>query len=425
LFNPSNIKQMKNYRILFLSVLIVFGIVSCNKNLDPDILSGSLRVDEAKNWFEDLMKGARIANDGLDRKEVFWQYAFETKFNEQSKTNVVIVPISHGMKNKLYGYKQLWLYKDKNNIITMRVVEFIHDYKIPKKQLGNYSLRNFTGTMLVREWNDEILGGLEYENGKLVAGLTDIEEIVGGKKKDKKNGRIKGSTCFSITSCFHGYNYVVGYDVGYSYSSCSSSINCVWIDSFGDVIPESESRNYQGGGVESHDFKFTRISNPCQGFSESLLNQYTNQKEMSGVITNDNEAIIFPSLNNTKYSVSIANGYTMNDMIGRPVVWFGQSGNDWEVVLYVYGYNNNPSNPGITATPFTYKVKGFFHTHPIESGYDYDNPSDADKTTAGNISGLQHYIVHDNSIIRYNSNGEQSRKNNWKNDCNGTKNFIN
>jgi hypothetical protein len=61
---------------------------------------------------------------------------------------------------------------------------------------------------------------------------------------------------------------------------------------------------------------------------------------------------------------------------------------------------------------FSYSIVAFIHSHPIDSGYDYNNPSNGDKNEASSWpASIKHYIINNDKYIEFNQNGLISRVN--------------
>lgn len=424
---------MKKQNLLFVLLFLV-GVISCKKDLDPVSIpkNDNITIDEAKSWFDDVMKSAKLSGNDVER-QVYWKYAYESKMDKKKKNALVIVPISQVRRGKILGIQQLWVYKNKNKENTMRIVEFLYDTNIPKEQLGNYSFKNFTGAMLIREWNDDILGGIAYKNGNPVAGLMDIGEIIDGKKqpvKKPKNGRASASDCFTIEKCYNGSTYAMGNT--YYWTVCYDSLECIWNFAYDqDQQPPGYGDGYgDSGGAATGStgdiityYKRLSVHNsPCDGFNQAISAQSAENKEMNGFITTDNKIIVMPNDKNSQKEVHYVLGEITYDLIGRPLINVTQINGVWNAIIYYY----SGSNYLASTSQASYDIKAFFHTHPIEPGtIGWDQPSDNDKQSASNFPELSHYIIHDNGIIKFNGNGETNRKNNWKNDCGGTNNFVN
>lgn len=345
---------MKKQNLLFL-LLFLIGVISCKKDWEPVSIpkNEDITIQGAKSWFDDVMKSAKLSGDDIER-QVFWKYAYESKMDKNKKNTVVIVPITQVRRGKIVsGLQQLWVYKNKNKETTMRIVEFLYDTNIPREQLGNYSFKNFTGAMLIREWNDDILGGIAYENGKPVAGLMDIGEIIDGKKqpvKKTKNGRASATYCFTVEQCYNGSTYAMGGT--YYWTVCYNSLDCIWSFAYDqNQEPPSDSSGYgdsSGGsaigseGLITYFKRFSEHNSPCDGFNQALAAQAAEGKEMLGFITADNKIIVMPNDPNEPHKFRYTLGSVSYDIIKRPIVATYEESGGWGITVYYYeGPNSN------------------------------------------------------------------------------------
>ncbi|MDF7821406.1 hypothetical protein P1X15_27530 [Runella sp. MFBS21] len=425
----------KYYYQKIITLLFLLGVISCNKDLESVISvpkNENITIDEARLWFDDMMKSSRLIGNDIER-QVFWKYAYESKMDKNKKSAVIIVPITQARRGKILGLQQLWVYKNKNKEITMRIVEFLYDTNISHEQLGNYSFKNFTGAMLIREWGDNILGGIAYENGKAVAGLMDIGEIINGVKqlvKKPKNGRTS-HYCYTTLSCYSGSTS--SYGSTHYWTVCSTGLSCIWNYGFDqDQEPPAESSGYSdnsGGsaigseGVITYFKRFSEHTTPCDGFNQALAAQAAENKEMLGFITTDNKIIIMPNDANNQHDFTYTLGSISYDINNRPIVSTYPKDGGWGILVYYYQGPNTNSH-----VQHEYVIKGIFHTHPQEPNTDYDEPSSGpnkDYDTASHVPELAHYIVHANGLIKYNGTSVISRKRNWQNDCAGISSFLN
>jgi hypothetical protein len=136
-----------------------------------------------------------------------------------------------------------------------------------------------------------------------------------------------------------------------------------------------------------------------------LRAQQAETREISGLLTNTGRVIILPSGPNGPHrAVFRRNMY--GDAFGRPSVWFGQASNgNYEVTLYYY---RSPSP--IPSSVQTHTIIGTIHTHPLENGYDWDNPSGDDRETARELNELSHYVFHKGTagFFKYDQNGNRT-----------------
>jgi hypothetical protein len=251
--------------------LVVYGLLclvaSCQPNSpletqDPDP-NDDLSIAEAKAWFTDYLASpanARTSADDGFVKNAYWEYAFEHRFSTKNK--VVVVPLLHFKRGQMSGFKQLWVYKDNKKKTTMRVMEYFHAESGKGKVL---TLKDFTGYMLVKDWDDTFLGGFELKNNQFVGALS----------KSSKNGRTSGYVCAIGQSC---RSVRVGHaedpSGGYQYWSCVTDIVCTWSELMADDGSNSGgSPPHQDGGVSGIDwYSYYHTNYEGSGKPENAIN---------------------------------------------------------------------------------------------------------------------------------------------------------
>ncbi len=140
----------------------------------------------------------------------------------------------------------------------MRVVEFLYDRDIPEEAQAKYSFDSFTGGMIVRDWDDNIIGGFQYKDGKPVAALR-LDEITINEKKQKiktpKNGRMAGGTgCGStVITTTSGWYFLYNGEELFRYEVTTTTyveMQCFYdgtFDQSGATPGNSSSYNFDGG----------------------------------------------------------------------------------------------------------------------------------------------------------------------------------
>lgn len=331
----------KSFKLSTAFVLLLLGLLSCEKSFEPVTTladSESISISEAKAWFEGIPKNARTAGEEIN-SQVYWKLAFETKPDKKKENSVVIVPISHGKKGRAYGYKQLWIYKGKDKQNAMRVVEFVDDKDIPREELGKYSFKNFTGAMVVRNWDDEILGAFRWKEGKKATVLKLESVTVDGKQqnlKSSKNGRITG--CEFTMNTWGQYVTVNGVEID-RWTEYDGDWNCSWEDLYGwDQAPPGADGGYWsgggGGGGDSGSVGTFVLSNEDQNkypkFTQIVKDLYNFVKNNSQVM---NALKQWSGLSESQILDKIRFGYgpaiIIKDMTGK------------------YGYFNRYENPNV------------------------------------------------------------------------------
>jgi hypothetical protein len=331
---------------------------------------------------------------------VHWEYAFEHTFkNNKSEQNLIVVPISHIFEKDYKGLKHLWIYKNRNGENTMRVVEYQFDDL--KKNKDN-SLKKFTGVMMVKDFENNSIGGFVFKNNKIVGAISEPS-----KNNNLKNGKVKGSSCGEVTNC----SWVTvggGYDDSNynTYWSCYTDYQCFWIETFDAAYEGSDSGNpwlpnYNegGGGSSGNNFGEFETTNggpysysykysECDGFSSMWNRAFAESREMLGFITSNGHVIITPSAGYSMWEAAVENYYTNQN--GNTILSFYAENGAWKVQLF------SPNGSlGI------YTITGIVHTHPFPGpGYE-TKVSPADFSVANTYPTLNHYVIHSQRKIQF------------------------
>jgi hypothetical protein len=419
-------------------LLLTFLFLACQDNNEADLLptldnksDNELSVSEAKEWFQKEFSKARM-NSSIIQSRALFRYATEYSFSKKDKQKYIILPIiyeSSKFPSAVNSFKQLWIYKNIKKENTVRIMEFVRDQSLSKKEQEHNKLINFTGTMIIRTWDNEPLGGLIFKEGKITKAFRIL--------KNKPNGRPSGLECgwvttykfFSVSSAFAPTYWYVEESTDYK---CVVTLNlesdppaCQTEDCpVGGPQPEGGSSGGDEGGdpneggitadpstfqYGNYTYKFGVQSSECSGRTELLRAQSFEGKEMTGLLTSTGKMIILSSHANTRHTAQITLGM-QNDIFGRPSVWFNKTEDgSYEATLYYY---NSPGR--IPRSVQTHKITGTVHTHPQDSGYDWDNPSSEDKENiAAKLPTLDHYVVHNgtNGFFKYDQNGNRTTVN--------------
>lgn len=401
--------MQKLFSVRILTLLVLLGLASCEKNTEPLLVAEKedMTISEAKEWFEGVSKNARTTGEEM-YSQVYWKLAFEAKPEKEKKNTVVIVPISHGKKGRAYGYKQLWIYKNKEKKNAMRVVEFVYDKDIPRKDLGKYSFKNFTGAMIVRNWEDDVLGAFRFIDGKK-ASILQLESItVDGKlvyKKSGKNGRMAGCWYYEGSGWYVTVN---GVEI-YRYYEQPAGWQCSWEDLYGwDQAPPGDGDSYWSGGGSGGGDPYN-----ITGFSpgQKPLAEYSAQQRCNGLQNMWNAGI--QNNSSETYGVITIDGSLLFTQIG------GQTGGQIDgiyeqdgSVYYFYPKTGNPTPTylgTITAHPVYYfvPISATVHTHTpcTNDGTDgiSNRAGDDDFPFAARFFQIKHYVIGCSAVAEFNN----------------------
>ena len=407
---------------LFFVVFFLAFTISCNNESFQSVLneSGDLSVENAKYWFEGTLKNARTGdNDKFLLREAVWDLALEYKFNTGSE--VIVVPLSHILKDEKSGYKEAWFYKTKKNKIDMMITEYIGSWD-NRNKFQNIR-KNFSGLQIFRNWENEFLGGFVSENGKIMSAITEMNKQ---KMKSKKNARSGAElVCGTFQTCnyfsYYGWIPSTGYisPTTTVLTGCSMEYNCYFVDMSGinqSPVPVNTSGS---GGTNAPP---TPIPDPdlllydpaksvktfftkCEGFSfvRGLANWY--KKEIHGVGTTDGQIIVLPSINNTPVTTAWYNTYT-NVEVDKTNV----NSSNWGTVALDLDLKKITIYSNATGQVILEKTIDYtFHTHPCSIGGPLvfgDDPSQADINFASQYQNMNHWVWGCNWDTRYNQNGK-------------------
>ncbi|GHB85551.1 DUF6973 domain-containing protein [Persicitalea jodogahamensis] len=228
-----SVSILKRTLVLF---LFVFPF-SCNRS--PDILpqessSTSLTIDEAKDWYEENQKGARIA--GHDKK-VIWEDAVEKQADEQQ--SLVVVPIlspetqlKFSMKTDKNGKKKkaentyisadvktslVFLKKgEKIDVLEMRLIRD-EDYYLKKKE-KKIDSKDFDGLLYLFNSEEKLISGAQFKNGKVVG-------TIGAPNKRGRTSYMLLEVCtdwYTVVTTVNGE--VLGYDLEPYDTTCENVV---------------------------------------------------------------------------------------------------------------------------------------------------------------------------------------------------------
>jgi hypothetical protein len=363
---------------------------------DPTPSDDELSIAEAKAWFTNYLASPANARTSADDKFVNrkadWDNAYN--YNLTKKQKMVVVPISHYKRGATPGYKQLWVYKNKFGKNTMRVVEYVFASPTTNKA---QTIRDFTGYLLLKDWDDTFLGGFEMKNNRFVGALS----------KQNAGGRTSGFLCGDWLSCrLVTVGHVNDPSGGNTYLSCTSDYYCIWTSvSEQTDAPISGSQSDPGGGSVAfpqdptppeHDWKYTPtvFDTKCSGLWEMVVHTAREGIEVSAVYTKEGKLIIFPTQHNSQ-GLSTFDPVYKDSNNKRVVLTFLE---EKKGIMTVRVISPNGTEEVYTATET-------IHTHP-DNVSNCDEPSPAkenggDRFTAQKYPMLKHYIIGCSQWIEY------------------------
>lgn len=223
--NQTSTTPMKNIPIYLAVLLFTFSLIQACRNQEAvNINPGSMyslanpdfSVPEAKRWFDRLnfknsAKSARV--DGAWNKEIVWQLAVSRDAGMIGQT--MIVPIHYPEETPLIGVNdktvrsagkeginfssRLIIWRNKAGEFEYRVHNLIPD-KTYRGKKGKRLKKDFSGTVLVTDFDGNFLEGFVYKDGKKTARIGE------------QNGS-RTATCYSVSidwwsiACINGECY--------------------------------------------------------------------------------------------------------------------------------------------------------------------------------------------------------------------------
>lgn len=409
---------------LFTILLVYLSLASCSKddsNSQEPAAHPSITIESAQEWFTKNVSSARIGSTSILNDDLVWQYASKSTMKGTRKDEVVVVPIPHSRDTKIPTFKQIWIYDDHNGERTARIFEYIYDLRSNKFN----SLKKFSGALIVRDLGGNFLGGLKVNHNKIEGFISEINSETGQKETltSSNNARSNNFVCGSGITC-RGWTITVG-PSSVSGMNCDTDFNCWWVNTnaldpaFTGYIIDIPSyplppASGSGGPIEQlpGPTSYGFANDKCRGFTFMLQAQREQNVEIAGIVTKMGQVFMFPTKENTKHRVNYSdvymqpNGYVMMRIfVGNPdPVDPANDGKYKDNVAYIEMYDYE------TGKPTNWEIEGFIHTHPIEEGYNYHQPSDEDIANANAFSNSEsNYILTEQRLIKYEANGHFQR----------------
>lgn len=276
----------------------------------------------------------------------------------------------------------------------MRVVEYVFAEQTTTKA---QTIRDFTGYLLIKDWDDNVLGGFELKNNRFVGALT----------KQKPGGRTSGFVCGEWISCrWVTVGHANDPSGGYTYRSCITDYRCVWAGSTEQSdAPVDGGQDDPGGGTITFPqdptppddifYKPQIFNKECEGWIWMDIYQSNHDREVSGVYTKEGKLIIFPIESNQLTSSFWHKEYVVN---GITILKFGYD-NSGKLLTTIYNSNG---------TIDVYTVSYMIHTHPVLENCDEPSPMDTynregDRFIASLYPTVKHFILGCTKFIEFDS----------------------
>ena len=434
----SNMKKLSIFA-LFLLLVLPFA---CQKEtiLEENTINDELTIQEAKAWFETTIgttsPNTRTAGAiaAFTAKDPLWQGATQTTL-KNGRTGWLVPLKLKQLRSLSYRTSTkkdikpnsvqetpmqfMFQFKEKGKI-QLQVVEYLPEKAYLDKSKGLIDEKDFSGIVFVKTWEDKIIGGGHYLNGKRTS--TFSPKIAGGRITATvcndfvriyfSNGCITGSNGELTT---YGHNEVMeGCASEYSVNpqSIPTPPGHYWCA--GWTMTDTECFNVcydvpdpdpnpivfpPGGGVPTTNplFAPTFTRNDC------LLLTFQNDyhREIVGLKLDDGRLLILPFINNDQYNAITQNQY--GDLLtGNPLVTIFIENGQTKVDVYTYDIY------GVGHLQGTYGVLEHIHTHPCLGNENIASTFDKNFATNRSIVGsdVKLNIYNCNGKVEYNANGE-------------------
>ena len=226
MINHKTIK-MKKFLTTFAIIFSFMSILSCDEKSSPvsvsNIQTGTLssdddKVKEMKQWFEKNVANQSNTRDDLNtiEKDIDWGKPLIRKSGNE---DYVIVPIRYKnpiiASEKVNGmFENFDLSMYANSYLLLKngkekkalLINYIADKDYFRNNDFKVEGSSFSGKMLVKDWNEELLYGYVIENGKIKS------TIIPEDKASNKNGRVTG--CITISMEYYSVACAQGYPCG-------------------------------------------------------------------------------------------------------------------------------------------------------------------------------------------------------------------
>ena len=174
--------------LMVLGVAVLAGRCALEEAGGKQKIEQSIRVNEAKAWFEQYQSKVKI--DSSFKDQVYdWNKAGTEKFENGSEA--IVVPVRDKNLSDAYkGQKLLYLYpsEDKKEF-SATLYEIIPSSESLEKIKSSQDLVNFNGYIIAWDLESGFVNGAKFENSTTTAGLTGLRVI-----SPEEAGRLNKST---------------------------------------------------------------------------------------------------------------------------------------------------------------------------------------------------------------------------------------
>jgi hypothetical protein len=278
---------MSNNFLLYLFILssLLFANSSC-KRQEQEVMpiadkASSISLQEVQQWFDKelavettIISKARVTKN--IKREPLWKLAQNSYL--ANGTLVISVPLQYekGYGLGKGGITKLIFFRDKEGRLQAQILKAISDAAYLNTNKEQINLQDFSGVLMLQDWQENFLNGVRYTNGKIVGEISP--------SLSSKGGRISG-VCQEVR-----IEYYVDVCVG---GSCSG----LRFD-YADVYTVCSGGGSGSGGVSSNNAGVALRGGGGGGSSGNSYAENGGNSDRATVVRDASERIIFPGINN-------------------------------------------------------------------------------------------------------------------------------
>jgi hypothetical protein len=174
--------------IYFLLTMLVFFLFSCKQEQEvrPVMESLPLSIEETQLWFNQELASqttinfkARVAKN--IKREPLWKLA-QTIYLTNG-VFVISVPLQyekgHGLGKG--GLTRLLFFRDGKGHLQAQILKAISDVTYLNANKSQINKQDFSGILMLHDWQENFLNGVRYSNGKIVGEVSPAESNKGGR----------------------------------------------------------------------------------------------------------------------------------------------------------------------------------------------------------------------------------------------------
>jgi hypothetical protein len=278
---------MSNNFLLYLFILscLLFITTSCNRQ-EQEVMpiaekASSITLQEAQHWFDAELAAQTTVNSKARTIKNIKRVPLWTLAQNIYLTNgmlVISVPLQYekGYGLGKGGMTKLLFFRDKEGRLQAQILKAISDAAYLHTNKGQINQQNFSGILMLQDWQENFLNGVRYTNGKIVGEISPAES--------NKGGRMSG-VCQEVR-----IEYYVDVCVG---GSCSG----LRFD-YADVYTVCSGGGNGSGGISSGNAGGAIGGGGGSGSSGNSYAGNGGNSDRATVVREASERIVFPGINN-------------------------------------------------------------------------------------------------------------------------------